>query len=170
MIIDFNDMLSINSLISYCNTNGLDIGLTSGCWDLTHYYHLRYWERCKRHCDILVVGVNDDELIRSEKNNLNRPIFHEGHRLRLVEHSKYVDATFLMHTALELQKMANMLQPKYLFKNDAFIDMDKKDIYGLVKDTKLVIIRDVEEKTSTTGFIASIMNNKSDIEMDTTCL
>lgn len=38
-------------------TRDKKIGLTSGCFDLIHYYHLRYLERCKANCDLLIVGV-----------------------------------------------------------------------------------------------------------------
>lgn len=40
------------------NLSGKIVGLTSGCFDLVHFYHLHYLERCKAHCDFLIVGVD----------------------------------------------------------------------------------------------------------------
>jgi len=43
------------------------VGITSGCFDLTHNYHLNYFLRCRRLCDILIVGVDSDDLVRKTK-------------------------------------------------------------------------------------------------------
>lgn len=48
-------------------TRDKKIGLTSGCFDLIHYYHLRYLERCKANCDLLIVGVDSDSLVEMNK-------------------------------------------------------------------------------------------------------
>jgi cytidyltransferase-like protein len=154
MILDFTQPLTINSLGAYSKSRNLAVGLTSGCWDLTHYYHLRYWERCKRYCDILIVGVDDDQLVKKVKGNA-RPIYHEYHRLRLVEHSRYVDAVFFMHTIEDFEIMAEIVKPHFIFKNQA---LKKEEILGHQYADEVVFINDVEEKMSTTEFIASIVS------------
>ncbi len=156
MILDFSDILSIDCLTSYKNQmDRLTFGITSGCWDLTHYYHLRFWERCKRHCDVLIVGVDDDYLVRQTKGQ-SRPIFNEGHRLRLVDHSKYVQAAFLMHKVTDLERMCQYIKPDFMFKNQAFKDMSTEQILGSKYVDEVVIINDVEEKTSTSEFVKLI--------------
>jgi len=152
MILDFTQPLTIDALDSYGIQKSKTIGLTSGCWDLTHYYHLRFWKRCKRFCDILIVGVDDDYLVKSTKGE-NRPVYHEGHRLRLVEHSRFVDAVFLMHDITDFEKMAKLTRPHFIFKNQAFNDVE---ILGREFAREVIIINDVEEKMSTTEFISSI--------------
>ena len=37
---------------------GQRVGLTSGCFDLLHFYHLHYLLRCHALCDVLLVGVD----------------------------------------------------------------------------------------------------------------
>jgi cytidyltransferase-like protein len=37
-------------------------GLTTGCFDLLHYSHLLYLQRCRSLCDRLIVGVDSDEM------------------------------------------------------------------------------------------------------------
>jgi len=156
MILDFTQPLTINALNTHRIEKQLKVGLTSGCWDLTHYYHLRFWERCKRCCDILLVGVDDDHLVRSTKGK-DRPIYHEGHRLRLVEHSRFVDAVFLMHDVSDFAKMSELIHPNFIFKNQAFNEIK---ILGSEFAQEVIIINDVEEKMSTTEFIKTINGNK----------
>ncbi len=168
MILDFVQPLTIQSLYRYSLYNRLTVGLTSGCWDLTHYYHLRYWERCKRHCDLLVVGVDDDYLVKETKGN-SRPIYHESHRLRLVEHSRFVDAVFFMHKVEDFGKMSEAIKPDYIFKNQTFKEIKPEEILGHEYAANIIFIDDVEEKTSTTEFINSIITENGNNEREMSC-
>jgi len=159
MILDFEDELTISCLSSYANLNDLKIGVTSGCWDLTHDFHLKYWQRCKRFCDLLVVGVDDDFLIKSSKGD-KRPIFSEDQRLSLVNHSKYVSAAFIMHNIIDLEHMILMLNAKYLFKNQLFKNASF-EVVG-AKHAELIIIDDVNKCTSTGEYIDIIERNNDE--------
>ena len=156
MILDFHHTLSIDALVSYSQTEDLRIGLTSGCYDLTHFYHLRYWERCKQHCDILIVGVDSDYVVKKSKGE-SRPIFGEYQRLRMVEHSRVVDGVFLMNDVQDFKIMAMELNPYAIFKNQDFKDID---ILGSDYCEHVIIIDDIEEETSTTDFIKKIQGIK----------
>ena len=70
------------------------VGLTSGCFDLLHFYHLRYLEKCRAQCDFLIVGVDSDMLIGKNKNKT--PMIPEHHRMAMVDALKCVDAVFQM--------------------------------------------------------------------------
>ncbi|RLT75601.1 hypothetical protein D7V95_13085 [bacterium J10(2018)] len=48
---------------------GKIVGVTSGCFDLLHFYHLRYLERCRALCDFLIVGVDSDILVHANKTS-----------------------------------------------------------------------------------------------------
>ncbi len=56
MFLDLSQKLTTDSIAIYARANGFTIGLTSGCYDLMHYYHLKYFERCKRNCDLIVAN------------------------------------------------------------------------------------------------------------------
>ena len=75
--------------IKYINVEGLVVGITSGCFDLFHYYHLKYLERCKALCDFLIVGVDSDELVMANKNKT--PMIPEHHRLSIINSLRCVD-------------------------------------------------------------------------------
>ena len=65
------------------------VGYTQGVFDLLHDGHLNLFERCKEHCDYLIVGVCNDEYVRRNKNY--NPVFNEDARCRLVASLKSVD-------------------------------------------------------------------------------
>lgn len=65
------------------------IGYTCGVFDLLHIGHLNLFERCKEMCDILIVGVCDDDYVRNIKKK--EPAFNDVDRCRLVKSLKMVD-------------------------------------------------------------------------------
>lgn len=77
---------------------GLVIAYASGCWDLFHVGHLRYLERAKRLCDILVVSINTDEMIMEYKGE--PPIIPYKQRWEIIESLRCVDIV-IPHTSLE---------------------------------------------------------------------
>jgi len=70
------------------------IGYTCGVYDLFHVGHLNLFERCKEMCDILIVGVCNDEYVRKIKNK--EPVINENDRLRIVKSIKSVDEAYLI--------------------------------------------------------------------------
>jgi len=57
--------------------------------DLLHYGHLNFFKECKKHCDVLIVGVYTDELTESYKR---KPIIPFEYRIELIKSmSTYVN-------------------------------------------------------------------------------
>lgn len=65
------------------------IGYTCGVFDLFHVGHLNLLERCKEHCDVLIVGVCDDKYVRDIKKK--EPVYTEDQRARILNALKVVD-------------------------------------------------------------------------------
>lgn len=128
---------------------GKIVGLTSGCFDLLHFYHLRYLERCKAECDFLIVGVDSDSLVHQNKNKV--PMITEHHRTAMVDALKCVDAVFQMDAIKDIEDF-------YPVSNKVF--KNSNVIYGnevIVPDnTELIIIPDIEEVFSTSELIEKI--------------
>lgn len=76
--------------------DGQRVGYTSGVFDLFHFGHVAYLEQCKKLCDVLVVGVDSDAMVKRNKSS-NRPIEIESVRVRKV--SEVVDYCFLKNEA-----------------------------------------------------------------------
>lgn len=125
------------------------VGVTSGCFDLLHFYHLRYLERCKALCDFLIVGVDSDTLVQQNKNKV--PMIPEHHRVAMVDALKCVDATFQMDAIQDIVNFYPICNK--VFKNGNVIYGQKVEVEG---DAELVIIPDIEEVCSTTTIIEKI--------------
>lgn len=65
------------------------VGYTTGVFDMFHVGHLRIFERARKQCDHLVVGVSTDELVESYKNKT--PVIPFADRAAIVGSIRYVD-------------------------------------------------------------------------------
>lgn len=69
---------------------GLRITFTNGCFDLVHEGHVAFLSEAKALGDVLVVGVNDDQSVRSLKGP-ERPVIDLAGRMRLLAAFSCVD-------------------------------------------------------------------------------
>jgi len=79
------------------------IGYTCGVYDLFHVGHLNLFERCKEKCDYLIVGVCDDDYVRTIKNK--EPVINENDRARIVSALKCVDEVHIIDTNTTIDKV-----------------------------------------------------------------
>ena len=79
------------------------VGYTCGVFDLLHSGHLNLLERCKEMCDVLIVGVCNDDYVRNVKNK--EPIYSEDDRVRLINSLKCVDKAILVDIETTNDKM-----------------------------------------------------------------
>lgn len=84
-------------------SNKYHIGYTCGVFDLFHIGHLNLLEKCKSMCDILIVGVCNDEYVRKVKEK--EPVFPENQRLRIINALKVVDDAVLVDIETTNDKM-----------------------------------------------------------------
>lgn len=79
------------------------VGYTCGVFDVFHVGHLNLLERCKQMCDILIVGVCDDEYVNKVKHK--EPVFPEDQRIRILKALKVVDDAVLVNIETTNDKM-----------------------------------------------------------------
>ena len=130
---------------------GKVVGVTSGCFDLLHFYHLRYLEKCKAQCDFLIVGVDSDTLVNRNKNKV--PMIPEHHRIAMVDALKCVDAVFQMDEIKNIEDFYPIANK--VFKNSDTIYGTKVEINNSLT-AELVIVPDIEEVYSTSELINKI--------------
>ncbi|MDR1388619.1 MAG: adenylyltransferase/cytidyltransferase family protein [Treponema sp.] len=75
---------------------------TSGTFDMLHYNHLRMIEYARALGDILIVGVNTDELVLSYKSE---PIIPFEERIGLLKALKYPDIVIPQHSLNHTDKV-----------------------------------------------------------------
>ena len=90
-------------MMPVCKMKKYKIGYTCGVFDLFHVGHLNLLERCKEMCDILIVGVCDDDYVRNIKKK--EPVIEENDRVRILNALKCVDRAELVDIATTNDKM-----------------------------------------------------------------
>ncbi len=129
-----NKILTQSKLIDFVSLNkdlGKKIVFTNGCFDLVHLGHIEYLIQSKELGDVLIVGVNSDQSVRSIKGT-SRPIMSEEHRYHNLAAYYFIDAVvpFSDKTPLNLIKT---IKPDVLVKGS---DYKPENIvgYDVVKD------------------------------------
>ena len=72
------------------------IGYTQGTFDMFHIGHLNLLKHAKEFCDILIVGVNTDDLVMEYKHH--SPIISQEERAEILKAIRYVDNVILCQT------------------------------------------------------------------------
>jgi len=132
------------------------VGITSGTFDLYHYLHLIYLQRCRRECDVLIVGVDCDQLVRDTKGSM-RPIIPEHQRVAMVASQVGVAAAFVLPSADDFGMAVKIFGADIIFKNDAF---KPEEVYGK-ELAEVKIISDVRQPDSTSGIIEEIIRRRT---------
>lgn len=169
MRFDLRDVGEARAIITFLEEQrrrGFTIGLTSGCFDLIHFQHFRYFASCRQLCDILVVGVDCDQMVREEKGP-NRPFIYDHERAIMVDALKPVSYVFVMNTPADLKLAAELIRPTYIFRNQEFLGREH-EVWGREFAEKgVVIIHDVKVFTSTTEISQSIAQRLASLQKQT---
>jgi choline-phosphate cytidylyltransferase/glycerol-3-phosphate cytidylyltransferase len=78
---------------------------TSGTFDMLHFNHLKMIEYARALGDILIIGVNTDELVMSYKSE---PIIPFEERIALVKALKYPDIVIPQHSLDHAEKVKKL--------------------------------------------------------------
>ena len=111
-------ILSRNELVKIVGerrAKGSRIVFTNGCFDLMHVGHTRYLQAAKDLGDLLVVGINSDESVRSLNKAPDRPIVSELQRAEVVAALGCIDYVILFNEP-DPQSLIAALQPDVLVK------------------------------------------------------
>lgn len=124
-------------------TGGFRVVFTNGCFDLMHIGHTRYLQAAKALGDLLVVGVNSDESVRSLDKAPDRPIVPEAQRAEVLAALGCVDFV-VVFSEPDPKALITVVQPDVLVKGgdwslDRIIGRDVVEARGgLVRTIPLV--------------------------------
>lgn len=137
--ISFEDLTSIRE-----KDKDKEIVFCSGAFDLTHAGHVLFLEDCKKHGDLLAVGVGSGAGIKEKGKG--RPILNKYLRLKMVSSLKPVDYAFLIpdvDVSYELEKIKYTLEKlrpdKYVINSDAS-DIPYREKISEECQVKLIIL------------------------------
>lgn len=120
-----HDLDELRVLVKELKKAGCRIVLTQGVWDLIHEGHALYLEAAKRQGDILIVGVDSDELTKKRKGP-RRPIVPEPERIRMVSHLRDVDLITVRQVNHNIGKLIRVVRPDVLVVSKSTKDFTKK--------------------------------------------
>ena len=129
---------------------GYRIVLTQGVYDMLHEGHARYLEQALSYGDILVVGVDSDELTRKRKGP-NRPVVPQAERLQMLAHLRHVGILTLREERHGLGKLIETVRPDVLITSSSTSDFGKKEIAVYKKVCGKIITLPPQAATSTTA-------------------
>lgn len=143
---------------------GKTIGLITGCFDIIHIGHIQTFRHAKKHCDVVIVGLDNDTTIKINKGE-KRPIHDWKSRSYVLSELSSIDYIFKIKTVVNFEsKDANLcyerivkgLKPNYLITNpiaDKF--WRAKKLRAELIGAKLLMPRQ-RKKTSTTSIIEKL--------------
>ena len=147
------------------NNPNKTVAFCSGVFDLTHAGHVLFFEDCKKHADILVVGVSGG-LSVSNRKEPGRPVMNKYVRIKMVDSLKPVDYCFINEPSpdgdpfFSTKKALRELKPDlYVINKDAF-DIPAREAMAAELGVKLLVLErwclPEFEKISTTKLIEKI--------------
>jgi len=142
--------------------NNLKVGYAFVVGDLLHIGHLKFFQKCKKYCDFLIVGVYVDELVASYKR---KPIIPFKERIELIKELRIVDEVIPVYDrdcTPALRKLTEGgCKIEFLFHGDDWSaddpDLKKSREYTESIGGKLIQPRYYED-ASTTKIIKEIIN------------
>ena len=145
---------AIHRVADQLRREGRRVVFTNGVFDLLHPGHIRYLSQARRLGDALIVGVNSDRSVRSNKGD-GRPINAESERAELLAALEAVDAVVVFDEDTPHEVIA-AVQPDILVKG---ADWPEDSIVGrnIVEARGGVVVRvPVEPGYSTSSIIEKI--------------
>lgn len=91
------------------------IGYAAGAFDLFHVGHLNLLRNARQHCDLLVAGVVNDEILRTVKGI--EPVIPTDERAEIVRNVRFVDRVHIETTPSKLDAWREV-QFTHFFKGD----------------------------------------------------
>jgi D-beta-D-heptose 7-phosphate kinase/D-beta-D-heptose 1-phosphate adenosyltransferase len=125
-----SDKADLSAVVKTLKQAGYRIVLTQGVYDMFHVGHKRYLESAKSHGDILIVGIDSDELTRKMKGP-KRPFDKLEDRLEILAGLKVVDIVTVRHVDEPMYGLIKLVRPDVLVMSQTtstFSDKDKKNL------------------------------------------
>jgi D-beta-D-heptose 7-phosphate kinase/D-beta-D-heptose 1-phosphate adenosyltransferase len=133
-------------------------GFITGCFDIVHPGHLRLFKFAKKHCEYLVVGVENDEFIKSKKG-VSRPIFNLDQRIKFLKEIRTVDEVIALgtnHSPDYYLKLMQKLKVDCLITNPNF-DKDWEMKKAQLGKIGIAIVLDRSKVDTSTSKIADLV-------------
>ena len=136
--------------------NGKKVVFTNGVFDILHVGHLTYLEEARELGDVLIVGVNSDRSVKTNKGD-KRPINSEKNRAEMLLGSKFVDFTVIFDEKTP-ENLLDLLKPDIHVKGGDYKKEDLPETEIVEKNGGEVKILSFVDNISTTEIINKIID------------
>ena len=120
----------LSKIVSQLKEGGYTIALTQGVYDMFHVGHGRYLAEARSYGDVLIVGVDSDELTKSMKGP-TRPFDVFEERIEILSMLASVSIITRRHTDQHKYDLIKLVQPDVLIMSkttSSFTDEDKREL------------------------------------------
>lgn len=114
----------LEKIVKTFKAMGYRVVLTQGVYDLIHEGHAAYLEAAKSKGDVLIVGVDSDELTRKRKGP-DRPIVPQEERLKMLVHLRHVDIVTLREVHHDIGDLIRLVKPDVLIVSKSTSDFTR---------------------------------------------
>lgn len=149
------DFKRLEDVVKAFKTVGLRIVLTQGVYDLLHEGHAKYLELAKSYGDILIVGIDSDELTRIRKGK-NRPIVPQRERVEMLVHLRHVDIVVLRDVEQDIGDLIRLVKPDVLVTSTSTKDFSADQVRDYNSWCKEIVTLKPQSTTSTTARIRDL--------------
>lgn len=114
------DLDTLKYIVQDLKEKGKKVVFTNGCFDMLHVGHLASFKEAKKYGDVLIVAVNSDNSVKTNKGDL-RPIIPEEDRIEMLCALEYIDYVVLMDDTNPVN-IIQTLQPDVSIKGEDWKD------------------------------------------------
>lgn len=156
------ELKQVAAIVDDLKRMGYRIVLTQGVYDMIHEGHARYLERARSLGDILVLGVDSDELTRKRKGP-TRPVVPQTERLQMLSHLRCVDILSVREVHHDIGDLIRTVKPDVLVTSTSTNDFNKDDQFAVYKKyVGEIVVLPPQAATSTTARVRELTISGAD--------
>lgn len=149
------DYDELDSAVKTLKAMGFKVVLTQGVYDLIHVGHAAYLEKARSLGDIMIVGLDSDELTRQRKGP-DRPIVSQDERLRMLSHLRSVDILTMREAHHDIGDLIRLVKPDVLVVSKSTQDFTMQLANEYKEFCGKIVSLPPQATTSTTARIRNI--------------
>jgi D-beta-D-heptose 7-phosphate kinase/D-beta-D-heptose 1-phosphate adenosyltransferase len=150
-----NDQEKLRSLVTSLKTLGMKVVLTQGVYDMIHEGHASYLEKAKSLGDILIVGVDSDELTKIRKGP-KRPIVPQAERVNMLLHLRHVDLVTIKEASHGIGDIIEIVRPDVMVFSSSTVEVTPEEIKGYEQYCGEIVVLPPQAATTTTARIRNL--------------
>ncbi len=145
----------LDKIVKTFKQMGYRVVLTQGVYDLIHEGHAAYLETAKAQGDVLIVGVDSDELTRKRKGP-ERPIVPQEERLKMLVHLRHVDIVTLRNVTDDIGDLIRLVKPDVLVVSKSTTDFSRKMANEYIDYCSKIVTLPPQATTTTSARIRNL--------------